>query len=76
MLTVFQKNNLELGVVSSFTTATTTAMSSLFVSMLYQYGGRVYNDNGSTCVLNEPAGVAAFTDFCELYTKYGPFLEN
>ena len=71
VLTVFQKNNLELGVVSSFTTATTTAMSSLFVSMLYQYGGGVYNDNGSTCVLNEPAGVAAFTDFCELYTKYG-----
>lgn len=70
-LTVFQKNHLELGVISSFTTATTTAMSSLFVSMLYQYGGCIYNEDGSACVLNEPVGVAAFTDFCELYTKHG-----
>lgn len=71
VLTVFQKNHLELGVISSFTTATTTAMSSLFVSMLYQRGGRVYNDDGSACILNEPKGVQAFTEFCELYTKYG-----
>ena len=71
VLTVFQKNNLEVGVVSSFTTATNTEMSSLLTSMIYQYGGRVYNEDGSACVLNESANVAAFTDFCELYTKYG-----
>ncbi len=70
-LTVFQKNNLEIGVVSSFTTATNTDMSPLLVSMIYQYGGRIYNEDGSACVLNEPASVAAFTDFCELYTKHG-----
>lgn len=70
VLAVFQKNHLEFGVNSPFTTATNSVMNSLFVSMLYQYGGRVYNEDGSACVLNEPEGVAAFTDFCELYTKH------
>ncbi len=71
VLTVLQKNNLEVGVISSFTTATNTDMSPLLVSMIYQYGGRIYNDDGSACVMNEAAAVSAFTDFCELYTKYG-----
>ncbi len=71
VLTVFQKNNLEVGVVSSFTTATNNEMSPLLVSMIYQYGGEIYNENGSACVLNGAESVAAFTDFCELYTKYG-----
>jgi len=71
VLAVFQKNHLELGVISSFTTTTTTAMSSLFVSMLYQFGGRVYDDAGKVCLLDEPVAVDAFREFCELYTKYG-----
>lgn len=71
VLTVLQKDHLEIGVVSSFTTATTTAMSSLFVSMLYQKGGAVYADDRRSCVLDRPVGVQAFTEYCELYTKYG-----
>ncbi len=71
VLTVLQKNNLELGVTSPFTTATNTDTSALLVSMVYQNGGRVYNDDGSACVLNEANSVSAFADFCELYTKYG-----
>lgn len=76
MLAVLQKNHLELGVLSSFTAAATatasiTGVSPLFMTMLYQYGGRVYTDEGDACILNQEKGVRAFTDFCELYTKYG-----
>ena len=77
VLAVLQKNKLEFGVLSSFTTttvvtsATTTAMSPIFLTLLYQYGGNVYDQTGSRCILNDPVGVSAFTDFCELYTKHG-----
>lgn len=76
VLTVLQKNKLEVGVISSFTTATTTTMSPLFLTYLYQYGGEVYDESGKYCVLDRPVGVSAFTDFSELYTKHGLSLKT
>jgi len=76
MLAVFQKNKLEFGVASSFTTASNSAISPIFLSMLFQYDGNVYDEEGRTCVLNEPQGVAAFEEFCNLYTKHGLSLKT
>lgn len=70
-LAVLQKNNMEVGIISSFTTTTTTTMNSLFLTFLYQYGGEVYDEEGKVCILDDPIGVQAFTDFCELYTTHG-----
>lgn len=74
-ITVLEKNNLEFGIPSSFTTATTTTVSPVFLSYLYQKGGQVYDSTGSQCILNNGVGVQAFNEFCELYTKYGVSLK-
>jgi len=71
VITVLERNNLQFGINSSFTTATTNAVSSTFLALLYQMGGEVYDADNRYCVLNEEVGVKAFTTFCEFYTKYG-----
>lgn len=70
-LAVLNKNKLQIGIPSSFTTLTNTAMSNVYLSMLYQNGGSVYNDARNLCIIDDKAGVNAFVDFCELYTKHG-----
>ncbi len=49
---------------------TTTSLNSVFSALLFQNGGRVYNDAGDTCLLNSKESVAAFRRWSELYTKY------
>ena len=74
-ITVLEKNNLEFGIPSSFTTVTTTAVSPVFLSLLYQNGGQVYDAARKSCILDNPAGIKAFNAFCELHTKYGVALK-
>lgn len=71
VLAQLQIKNLQVGIVSSFTVSSTTEISPLFLSLLYQNGGSVYNEDGSQCILNSAVGVKTFTQFCELYTQYG-----
>lgn len=75
VMTVLERNNLEFGIPSSFTTATTTTVSPVFLSMLYQNGGSVYDDENKFSVLNNEMGVKSFQQFCELHTKYGVALK-
>ncbi len=75
VMTVLERNNLEFGIPSSFTTATTTTVSPVFLSMLYQNGGSVYDNENKFCVLNNEMGVKSFQQFCELHTKYGVSLK-
>lgn len=75
VITVLEKNNLEFGIPSSFTTTTTTTVSPVFLSLLYQNGGRVYDDERKTCILDNEVGIKAFNTFCELHTKYGVSLK-
>lgn len=69
-LAVLNKSKLQIGIPSSFTAATNTVMSNVFLSLLYQNGGTVYNDTQDRCILNNKAAVESFREFCELYTKY------
>lgn len=75
VITVLEKNNLEFGIPSSFTTTTTTTVSPVFLSLLYQNGGRVYDDERKTCILDNEVGIKAFNTFCDLHTKYGVSLK-
>lgn len=75
VLAELQRNHMQVGVTSSFTAMSTSEMNPLFLSLLYQKGGSVYDPDGRECILNQPAGVEAFTQFCELYTKYGVSLK-
>ncbi len=76
MLAVFQKNKLEFGVASSFTTASNSAISPIFLSLLFQHKGTVYDETGHFCTLDEPQAVDAFEEFCNLYTKHGLSLKT
>ncbi len=75
VMTVLERNNLEFGIPSSFTTATTTTVSPVFLSMLYQNGGSVYDNKNKFSILNNEMGVKSFQQFCELHTKYGVALK-
>lgn len=75
VITVLEKNNLEFGIPSSFTTTTTTMVSPVFLSMLYQNSGQVYDEARKNCILDNEVGIEAFNDFCELHTKYGVSLK-
>lgn len=70
VITVLERNNLEFGVNSSFTAVSNT-VSSVFIAMLYQKGGTVYDSDYKYSVLNNEYGVEAFNEYCELYTKHG-----
>ncbi len=74
-ITVLEKNNLEFGIPSSFTTTTTTTVSPVFLSLLYQNGGQVYDEARENCILDNAEGISAFNTFCELHTKYGVSLK-
>ena len=52
-------------------TAASNAVSSVFIAMLYQIGGTVYDSDYKYSVLNNEYGVSAFNQYCELYTKHG-----
>ncbi len=70
VITILEKNNLQFGVNSSFAAASNT-VSSVFIAMLYQLGGTVYDSDYKYSVLNNDYGVEAFNEYCELYTKHG-----
>ncbi len=80
MLPTIQGNNMSIGIPSAAGTSTglaNTAIASstpdltLFISMLYQYGGTLYSDDDTRTTINEEAGVQAFDDYTRFFTDYG-----
>ena len=81
MLPTIQGNNLSIGIPtaagsSGATAASTTIMSnvpdlSMYFSLLYQYGGDMYNENGTRTTVNTEAGVRAFDDYVRYFNDYG-----
>ena len=61
ILSVLQRNNMNAGV--------TMDMTSLCM-LLFQKGGDLYNEEGTRILLDENAGLSAFKQLCEFYTKY------
>ncbi len=81
MLPTIQGNNLSIGIPtaagsSGATAASTSVMSnvpdlSMYFSLLYQYGGDMYNEEGTKTTVNTEAGVSAFDDYVRYFNDYG-----
>ena len=76
-----QGSNLSVGIPtaagsSSTTTASTNVMSnvpdlSMYFSLLYQYGGDMYNEEGTKTTVDNEAGIKAFDDYIRYFNDYG-----
>lgn len=81
MLPTIQGNNMSIGIPSaagssSSSSASTSIASnaadlSMYFSLLFQYGGDMYNEKGTKTTVNEEAGVEAFDDYTRYFTDYG-----
>ena len=81
MLPTIQGNNLTVGIPtatgsSGATAAATAVMSnvpdlSLYFTLLYQYGGDMYNEAGTKTVVDDEAGIKAFDDYVRYFNDYG-----
>ncbi len=80
-LPTIQGNNLSVGIptaAGSSTTATssTAIMSnvpdlSLYFSLLFQYGGDMYNEAGTKTTVDTEQGIKAFDDYVRYFNDYG-----
>ncbi len=81
LLPTIQGNNMSVGIptaagssgsaVATTAVASTAADLSMYFSLLYQYGGDMYNEEGTKTVVNEEAGVKAFDDYTRYFNDYG-----
>ncbi len=81
MLPTIQGNNMSVGIPTaagssanasaSTSIASNSADLSMYFSLLFQYGGDMYNEKGTKTVVNDEAGVAAFDDYTRYFTDYG-----
>lgn len=81
MLPTIQGNNLSVGIPtatgSSGSAAASTAIASnapdlsLYFTLLFQYGGDLYNESGSRTTVDDEAGVKAFDDYLRYFNDYG-----
>ena len=81
MLPTIQGNNMSIGLPSaggssSSTTASTQVASnapdlSMYFSLLFQYGGDLYNEKGTRTTVDEEAGVEAMADYIKYFNDYG-----
>lgn len=68
MLPTIQGNNLSVGVPYPDYTMPNL---SIYYTLIYQNGGKIYNDRGTKTVIDSEAGVAAFKFYTSLYNDYG-----
>ncbi|MCR4896677.1 MAG: extracellular solute-binding protein [Lachnospiraceae bacterium] len=81
MLPTIQGNNLSIGIPtaagsSGATAASTSVMSnvpdlSMYFSLLFQYGGDMYNEEGTKTMVDTEAGIRAFDDYVRYFNDYG-----
>lgn len=81
LLPTIQGNNLSVGIPtaagSSASAAATTAVASnvpdlsLYFTLLFQYGGDMYNEAGTKTTVDDEAGVKAFDDYVKYFNDYG-----
>ena len=66
-----QKNHMDIGLPTPFVGAAGAAgVNSVFLQLLYQNDGELYNEDRSRCMLDSKVGVQAFAKWTELYNKY------
>lgn len=81
MMPTIQGNNLSIGIptaAGSSTTATaSTAVASnapdlsLYFTLLFQYGGDMYSQDGTKTMVDDEPGVRAFKDYIRYFNDYG-----
>ena len=81
MLPTIQGNNMSVAIPtaagSSATSTPSTSVASnapdlsMYFTLLYQYGGNLYNDAGTYTIVDEEAGVRAFDDYTRYFNDYG-----
>ena len=81
MLPTIQGNNLSIGIPSaggssSSAAASTTVASnqpdlSMYFTLLFQYGGDMYNEAGNKTTVDTEAGIGAFDDYVRYFNDYG-----
>mgnify|MGYP002772264428 CR=1 FL=1 len=73
LVAVLQKKYMVISLPTPASTTSggsTTALNGIFTSLLFQHGGKVYDDAGKACLLDSRESVEAFIEWSELYTKY------
>ena len=81
MMPTIQGNNLSVGIPtaagsSGAASASTSIASnapdlSLYFTLLFQYGGDMYNEEGTKTMVDTEAGVKAFKDYVRYFNDYG-----
>lgn len=81
MLPTIQGNNMTIAIPtaagSSGSAAASTSIASnapdlsMYFSLLFQYGGNLYNEEGTYTIVDEEAGVRAFDDYTRYFNDYG-----
>lgn len=61
VISELSKNQMSLGMLPNELT---------FTSILYQYGGELYNEDGTASALDTEDSINAFKAYCEFYTDY------
>lgn len=61
VMSILKKNNIEFGIPFD---------SSVFINMIYQNGGTLYNKEQTATALKESAAIEAFTQFTSFFTDY------
>lgn len=68
LLPTVQGNNMSVGI--SYPDIATVDLS-ILNSLIYQNGGRIYDDDGKKTLIDEESGVTAFKLYTSLYNDYG-----
>lgn len=75
MLPTIQGNNLSVGIPSAAGSTVNGTASvvdlSMYFTLLYQYGGELYNEDGTATIINDEEGVEAFEAYTRYFTDYG-----
>lgn len=71
MLPTIQGNNLAVGIPSAASSTGNVTDLSMYFTLLYQKGGELYNDKGTSTIINNEAGVEAFKEYVKYFTDYG-----
>ena len=81
MFPTIQGNNLTVGIPTAAGSSTSAGAStaimsnvpdlSLYFSLLFQYGGDMYNEEGTKTRVDDEAGIRAFDDYVRYFNDYG-----
>lgn len=72
ILPIIQQKNMQVAIPTTERIINNVSNPDLatFFALLYQNGGRVYNDEGTYSIIDEESGINAFETYTHLFTQY------